>query len=137
MVEQLVTHNIQKLNTLNSLQFVRTTTQNPILHKRKHNRQSLSLIRIIFTVKTFLVCTEYLGKTNRITTKIVHQHIIRLALLANSSIMIFSASENINVTSSLKQMVVISTFQTTPTITVPLNTLPDVKSTYNSRQDQN
>lgn len=97
-----------------------------MLNERQHLRKGLSFVRVVFPVESLFVSAEYLGEANRITAEIVDEHVVRLALLADGSVVIFSTAEDIDVALSFKEMVVVSAFKTAPAIAMSLDALPDV-----------
>lgn len=126
MVQQLVTNHINELRALDCLQLVSASIQDAVLNERQHLRESLGFVGVIFPVEPFFVGAKYLGEANGITAEIVDKHVVRFALLADGSVVVFGAAQDIDVALSFKEMVVVSAFEAAPAVTVSLDTLPDV-----------
>jgi hypothetical protein len=117
---------------LNCLQTIGTAGKRPILDQRKDLVQDKGIGRVGLS-DGFLVRGEDLGEADGITAKIVHEHIIDVALLADVTLEVFSAAEDVNEALALEEMVVVPAFETRPSVRVSLEAFADVQ-TVNRRE---
>lgn len=127
VVEQFIPQHIDELGTLNSLQFVSAAREDSLLHEGEHDGHGLGLFRVVLAVEAFFGGAEDLREADGVAAKVVDQHVVGFALFADRAVVILSAPEYVDVALAFEQVVVVSTFETAPSVAVPLHALPDVE----------
>ena len=102
VVEKVITGNILVRGTLDCFQFVGAVLENSFLNESQHNWECLSLVRVVLVVEAILAGAEDLGQADGVTTEVVNQHVVRLALLADGSGVVLGAAQDVNVTLTLR-----------------------------------
>ena len=127
MVEEFVTGDIKIVDTLDGFQLVGAVFEQSILHVGEHDWEGLGLVGVVLPVEAILVGAEDLGEADGVAAEVVDEHVVGLALLADGSLVILGASNDVHVAFAFKEMVALAALEAGEAVTVSLNTLSNLE----------